>query len=595
MDSGAQQGGPQGTPKPPQQPPTHQAQAQAQAQQSSLYPELLRVEEIDKLGVDNPETRAQWINGVTKFWQVLRTRPPTDPMHQTALEKLKNFTQKARYGKQQQQQQQQPAEQSSQPNAASTSAQGVQAAGQAGSQTGGQAGGQRPTSQGQGPPRQQTGTQPRNMTNTPWDQIPERYRLVAEKINWRAGPQHVQNAGAVKDEMKRRYAIALQSYEINKTNGQKLHNQIQQMTQEGKEVPEQMTKQCQQLKETTQQFSGTLQTIQNQQNEWKSMSANGGQAGNAPQKVAGNAPAVQGTVGNRQENQNGQVDVQNASQNPNNAISSGQQQPQAIGTTMSQQPNSGGNFTSGRQAPTNPNANLTQPGQASNPQTQITSQQPIALTHQTAMDAAARSYSNPPGAQQPVGGGQANSQALNRPEVEKAAGNKWPMTRNFSPGAPNPVTMPSARPTLTGTSNGALGTMGQPAIQQPPNFSLQGADDRVLDKKKLDELVRQVCGGGEEGHGQGLQPEVEESILQLADEFFDNVVASACRIAKLRGGQTLELRDIQLILQRQYNIRIPGYSIDETRVVKKVQPNASHLQKMNAIQAAKVMGGKTDL
>lgn len=84
-------------------------------------------------------------------------------------------------------------------------------------------------------------------------------------------------------------------------------------------------------------------------------------------------------------------------------------------------------------------------------------------------------------------------------------------------------------------------------------------------------------------------------MLQLADEFFDNVVTQACRLAKLRGSNTLDIRDVQLVLQRQYNIRIPGYSTDDVRTVRKVQPTAAYLQKMGAIQAAKVMGGKSDI
>jgi len=155
-----------------------------------------------------------------------------------------------------------------------------------------------------------------------------------------------------------------------------------------------------------------------------------------------------------------------------------------------------------------------------------------------------------------------------------------------------------------------MGMMGQPAIQKQPAFLLQGQGDRVLDKKKLDELVRQVTGGS----GEGLQPEVEEvsssytvhmlryiltstlqSVLQLADEFIDNVITSACKLAKLRGAGTLEVKDIQLVLERQYNIRIPGYSMDDVRTVKKSQPAPAYLQKMNAVQAAKLMGGKTDL
>lgn len=83
-------------------------------------------------------------------------------------------------------------------------------------------------------------------------------------------------------------------------------------------------------------------------------------------------------------------------------------------------------------------------------------------------------------------------------------------------------------------------------------------------------------------------------MLQLADEFIDNVITSACKLAKLRGSQTLEIRDLQLVLERQYNIRVPGYATDEIRTVRKIQPAPGYLQKMNAVQAAKVMGGKTD-
>lgn len=47
--------------------------------------------------------------------------------------------------------------------------------------------------------------------------------------------------------------------------------------------------------------------------------------------------------------------------------------------------------------------------------------------------------------------------------------------------------------------------LGQPAMQKQPGFTLEGEEGRVLSKKKLDELVRQVTGGGE-----GLSAEAEE-------------------------------------------------------------------------------------
>ena len=70
-------------------------------------------------------------------------------------------------------------------------------------------------------------------------------------------------------------------------------------------------------------------------------------------------------------------------------------------------------------------------------------------------------------------------------------------------------------------------------------------------------------------------------------------MTAACKLAKLRGQSVLDIRDIQVILERQYNIRIPGYSTDEIRTVRRTHPNVEYLQKMGAIQAAKVTGASS--
>lgn len=59
----------------------------------------------------------------------------------------------------------------------------------------------------------------------------------------------------------------------------------------------------------------------------------------------------------------------------------------------------------------------------------------------------------------------------------------------------------------------------------------------------------------------------------------------------MRHAESLDIRDIQLILERNYNIRIPGYSSDEVRTVRRNQPAPGWTQKMSAVQAAKVTGG----
>jgi transcription initiation factor TFIID subunit 12 len=48
-----------------------------------------------------------------------------------------------------------------------------------------------------------------------------------------------------------------------------------------------------------------------------------------------------------------------------------------------------------------------------------------------------------------------------------------------------------------------------------------------------------------------------------------------------------------MVLERQYNIRIPGFSTDEVRTARRPQPAQGWAHKMAAVQAAKLTGGGT--
>jgi len=97
--------------------------------------------------------------------------------------------------------------------------------------------------------------------------------------------------------------------------------------------------------------------------------------------------------------------------------------------------------------------------------------------------------------------------------------------KNLNVSTPEPVSMPTPRPSLSGgPTHGAMGMMGQPAIQKHPGYVLEGEGQHVLSKKMLDILVRQVTGGGE---GEMLTPDAEEvhtsihsiSLRQLLSHF----------------------------------------------------------------------------
>lgn len=55
-----------------------------------------------------------------------------------------------------------------------------------------------------------------------------------------------------------------------------------------------------------------------------------------------------------------------------------------------------------------------------------------------------------------------------------------------------------------------------------------------------------------------LDAEAEEQVLQLADDFLDKVTKQSLRLAQHRGSKTLDVQDVQLALQKQWGIVVPG-------------------------------------
>lgn len=86
---------------------------------------------------------------------------------------------------------------------------------------------------------------------------------------------------------------------------------------------------------------------------------------------------------------------------------------------------------------------------------------------------------------------------------------RHPISKHIQAQPPVPVERPPSRPTLTGGPNvGMSGQMAMPALSAYPGYVLEASENgRVLSKKKLNELVREVCGPGQD---EQLTPDVEE-------------------------------------------------------------------------------------
>ncbi|VDB87428.1 unnamed protein product [Peniophora sp. CBMAI 1063] len=125
------------------------------------------------------------------------------------------------------------------------------------------------------------------------------------------------------------------------------------------------------------------------------------------------------------------------------------------------------------------------------------------------------------------------------------------------------------RPTLTGGSASGRVT-GTPALTRPGTDDMYVAEESTGRRKStpgdqsmrrsIQDLVSSIDPNVK------IDAEVEDLLLEIADEFIDSVANFACRLAKHRGGDTLDIKDLQLHLERNHNIRIPGFSSDETRI-----------------------------
>ena len=105
----------------------------------------------------------------------------------------------------------------------------------------------------------------------------------------------------------------------------------------------------------------------------------------------------------------------------------------------------------------------------------------------------------------------------------------------------------------------------------------------ILNKQRLQELVLEI------DPKEQLDEDVEDMLLNIADDFIDSVVTSSCQLAKHRGAKTLEVKDVQLILEKNWSIFIPGFGslplTEELKHLYKKSPaTEAHKQRLALIK-----------
>ena len=91
-------------------------------------------------------------------------------------------------------------------------------------------------------------------------------------------------------------------------------------------------------------------------------------------------------------------------------------------------------------------------------------------------------------------------------------------------------------------------------IKRPASLATgtSGGESQVLDKKRLQELVKEV------DPNEQLDEDVEDLLLHIADDFIEQTVTASCSLAKHRRAPAVEVKDVQLVLEKKWNMWIPA-------------------------------------
>lgn len=129
---------------------------------------------------------------------------------------------------------------------------------------------------------------------------------------------------------------------------------------------------------------------------------------------------------------------------------------------------------------------------------------------------------------------------------------------------------PTALPSTVGIAASAASASAQAAGKRKREIDRESLEKMQMFKEepfllrsRLEELLQQM-----DPH-EKFEPETLELLLEVADDFIEQIITFGCKLARHRGSNKLCVKDMQVLLERNYNIRVPGYNADLSKAVKR--------------------------
>lgn len=476
---------------------------------------LIKPEDVQRIPNFTDDTRSKYFEGVSKLWATIKGLPQEHEAHQGAHKKLSDVTNQIRAHLRK--------------SAAQTNT-----------------GGAVPTTQGPMAQDARPASQQPVLANGQL-QISQKVAQAAMSLSLVVPPNYAaQGPDTIQQwikEAKQKYAQQLQRYETYNAQLNEIAQLIETRRKEGKAFTDQEKQELSRRKINAEgmrnQAREYIMKFKQQQEQYKS----------AVLGTNGSAPPPDGSVNHVQGSSMENVETKPMSVEPqlrqqpehqgqahtiSSALDAARQQANAIDRNATSPTNAQSNQPSAGQAPGLQNQQIKKEPSTSQHPLNINidgmqrdsqnnsprvgqhpaapSQGPHPLSHQAAM-ANVQKYQLQNFQQQatPSSTTHAHPPIPNRSDTQSNNNVKFPIPKELKVGAPQPVTMGPARPTLTGgPSNGAPGQMGLPAIPRHPGYVLEGEGDRVLSKKRLQQLMREVTGASEGDDAEVMAPDVEE-------------------------------------------------------------------------------------